>query len=369
MNLPYLVNQDQDIENVFAMSTLGFRLQQARKAGGHSLRSLAQWVAVSHAAIKKYEDGKVYPSSDILLKLAKALNVRIDHFFRPIQISLGEVKFRKRKKLAKKAEEAIKFDVLQQIERRFELEQLYPDPPVSRFTLPFTLKHSVQSFDELESIVQKLREHWKLGTAPIHDLIEAFESRGIRVFLTNSENPDFDGFSATIENQPILVTSSRWPGDRQRFNLAHEFAHYFLEGKLGSHLNEEHACHRFAGALLCPQEALYESVGQKRHRVEWQELILLKERFRLSIAALCYRLKDLHIISESHFNQLMITRSKNGWKNKEPGEPVLPEKAHAFTQLLFHALGEEYISESKAAELLSCSLNHLKTLRAAVTHQ
>ena len=29
-----------------------------------------------------------------------------------------------------------------------------------------------------------------------------------------------------------------------------------------------------------------------------------------------------------------------------------------FNQMLFHALGEEYIGESKAAELLSCSLTH-----------
>ncbi|MEN9654746.1 MAG: hypothetical protein RL235_858, partial [Chlamydiota bacterium] len=40
-----------------------------------------------------------------------------------------------------------------------------------------------------------------------------------------------------------------------------------------------------------------------------------------------------------------------------------PEKAHIFSQMLFHALGEEYIGETKAAELLSCSLSKLKALR------
>ncbi len=79
------------------MSNLGIRLQQARKAAGLSLRSLADLVHLSHAAIKKYEDGDVYPSSDMLIKLARALKVRVDFFFRPIKVSLENVKFRKRK--------------------------------------------------------------------------------------------------------------------------------------------------------------------------------------------------------------------------------------------------------------------------------
>ncbi len=70
--------------------------------------------------------GVVYPSSDMLIKLAKALNVRVDFFFRPIKVSLEHVKFRKRKRLNGKSEQAIKFDVISQIERRLELENLYP---------------------------------------------------------------------------------------------------------------------------------------------------------------------------------------------------------------------------------------------------
>jgi transcriptional regulator with XRE-family HTH domain len=63
------------------MSNLSIRLQQARKAAGLSLRALADLIPLSHAAIKKYEDGLVYPSSDMLLKLARALDwqYRQDH--------------------------------------------------------------------------------------------------------------------------------------------------------------------------------------------------------------------------------------------------------------------------------------------------
>ncbi|MCX6990061.1 MAG: helix-turn-helix transcriptional regulator [Chlamydiae bacterium] len=79
------------------MSNLGMRIQQARKVSGLSLRALADLTNLSYVAIKKYEDGEEYPSSDILIKLSKVLKVRVDFFFRPIKVTLEDVKFRMRK--------------------------------------------------------------------------------------------------------------------------------------------------------------------------------------------------------------------------------------------------------------------------------
>jgi hypothetical protein len=58
-------------------------------------------------------------------KASKDLKARVDFFFCLIKVSLENVKFRKRKKLDRKAEEAIEFEVINQIERRLELENLY----------------------------------------------------------------------------------------------------------------------------------------------------------------------------------------------------------------------------------------------------
>lgn len=345
------------------MSNLGIRLQQARKSAGLSLRVLAQAVGLSHAAIKKYEDGDLYPSSDMLLKIAKVLKVRVDFFFRPIKVTLNHVKFRKRQKLSMKAEEVIKFDVISQIERRLELENLYPSSPIGSFELPEDFPEQINNFEKIESAAEKLREYWKLGFAPIHDLIDALESHGVRVFIVDSAEEDFDGLSTIINNQPIIVIGSRWSGDRQRFNLIHELAHYILNNRRSEELDEEQACNRFAGAFLFPREAVFQAMGKERRAVEWQELLLLKEQYQLSMGAICYRLKDLKIIQEPYFKSLMIRFRQKGWHRKEPGIVIPSEKTHAFRQMLFHALGEEYIGESKAAELLCCSLNQLKALR------
>jgi Zn-dependent peptidase ImmA (M78 family)/DNA-binding XRE family transcriptional regulator len=356
------------------MNNLGIRLQQARKAAGLSLRAFADLVNLSHAAIKKYEDGDVYPSSDMLIKLAKALKVRVDFFFRPIKVSLENVKFRKRKKLNGKSEEAIKFEVISQIERRLELENLYPSSPVPMFDLPTTLPQKINSLEEIEIVAENLRESWKLGLAPIHDLVDAFEAQGIRVFIIDIDEEHFDGLSTVINDQPIIVISSRWPGDRQRFNLAHELAHYIFIKRLSDKLDEEQACNRFAGAFLFPRVAVFQALGKERRAIEWQELLLLKEQFQVSMGAICYRLKDLGVIQEPYYKNLVIRFRQKGWHRKEPGLEVPSEKAHTFNQMLFHALGEEYIGEPKAAELLSCSLSQLKVLRQvqngnALTHQ
>lgn len=73
---------------------LGGRIQRARKALGLSLRDVGERIEVSHAAIKKYEDNEVTPSSDVLLKLAKALHVKVEYFFRPDHFTLENVHYR-----------------------------------------------------------------------------------------------------------------------------------------------------------------------------------------------------------------------------------------------------------------------------------
>ena len=261
------------------MKTLGRRLYQARSAAGLSLRALAQCVGLSHMAIKKYEDGSLYPSSDILLKLSQALGVRAEYFLRPITAELSEIKFRKREGLSKKAEKAIQSEIRDQIERRMELENLYPLPTSSPFILPENLSQKIRDLNEVENVVNKMRDAWQLGLAPISDLIDLLEKHGIRIFIIQYDEYNFDGLSTFINDEPVIVISSHWPGDRQRFTLAHELGHFIFQGRLLG-LDEEKVCNRFAGAFLFPQQAVFDEVGKHRHSIEWQELVLLKSEYK-----------------------------------------------------------------------------------------
>ncbi len=109
---------------------IGQRLHRARKAAGLSLRELGSRLGLSHAAIKKYEDEQATPTSATLLKLSRALNVRTEYFFRPETVVLDRIAYRKRSTLPKKRLESIEHEVIDQIERRIELESLFSAPPL-----------------------------------------------------------------------------------------------------------------------------------------------------------------------------------------------------------------------------------------------
>ena len=64
------------------------------------------------------------------------------------------------------------------------------------------------------------------------------------------------------------------------------------------------------------------------------------------------RAKQCGIITDATHLGLWKRFSAKGWRKNEPGDPVLCEKPRLFEQLVYRALGEQYVSEAKAAELL-----------------
>lgn len=341
------------------------RLHRARKAAGLSLRDLGERVGVSHAAIKKYEDGVAMPSSDILIALSRALKVRTEYFFRPDSVALQGIEYRKRSSLPKKRLDAITHEIIDQIERRIELENLFPQSPVKSFEMIDGIVDHLSSVDQIEEVAERVRSAWCLGLDPIPDLIDVLETNGIRVFMIDADAENkFDGLAARVNGMPIVVVGRHWPGDRQRFTLAHELGHLILEGRLADDLDEEMACNRFAGAFLFPQASVLQELGQHRNAIELKELGLLKEEFGLSMAGILYRARDLGVITPAYREEQAKLFRFKGWFRKEPGDDYPSEKAHLFEQLVFHALAEEYIGESKAAELMNMPLQQFRRVRS-----
>ncbi|GAA5524704.1 hypothetical protein Maes01_01261 [Microbulbifer aestuariivivens] len=336
------------------------RLMRARKAAGLSMSALATEVGVSANAIKKYEHGETMPTSANLLKLAKALGVRTEYFFRPLKVDLQGVEYRKRANTPQKLLDQINGDVMDQAERWTELLDLYPDSvePVPPFCLPDGLPDQVTSFEQIEDIAILMRSAWALGLNPIPELIDTLESKGIMIISTDIEaKKKFDGLAGTIDSTPVVVISSHHPGDRQRFTLAHELGHLVLSGRLSEGLDEEKACNHFAGAFLLPKPALLQHLGDRRGAIEPRELFMLKHEFGVSMMAILVRVGQCGIISESLQKRYYMTFSKRGWRTQEPGQAYPQEETNLFKQLVYRALGEGYIGEPKAAELIGMSLS------------
>lgn len=337
---------------------IGRRLKMARDAQGLSMKQLADKINISANMIKKYEHNESMPSSDVLLRLLDSLKISLDFLFRPFQVELGEVEFRKKARTPQKLLNQITVDVTNQVERWLTLKELWFDFPTQPFVLDMALP-AVHSLNDIDSIADKLRVHWKLGTNPIPNMIDLLENLGIIVIVSDIENisHQFDGLQATVNGLPIIVVSSAWTGDRQRFTLAHELGHLVLQNcPLPEDIDIEKACNRFAGAFLLPQSKMLQELGEKRSKILLNELSLLKHEYGISMAAILYRAKDLGIISDNYHKSLSIHFRKQGWHKQEPDIPYAGEQTHLFKQLVYHAVAEDIISESKGAELLGISV-------------
>lgn len=349
-------------------SMLSKRLQLARKAAGLSLRELAERVSLSHTAIDKYEKGEAKPSSDILLKLAKVLKVRIEYFFRPDLLSDQQLSFRKHNDIPQKHLDMITHQVIEKIERWLELEKLFPSASIP--FLSIDLPEKISNLEEIEYAAESVRNVWKLGMGPISDLIDTFKMQGIRVFtfsindLNNANEYPFDGIYTLHESIPIIAINENFPGDRQRFTLVHELAHLILDNRLSNEIDTEKACNRFAGAFLFPKDSVLKELGEFRSSIELKELDLLKHEFGVSMLCILHRAEELNVISKKYFDKMYKMFKTKGWYTQEPGNPYPKETTHFFEQFVFRALAEECLGESKAAELLDISLVEFRNIRA-----
>jgi len=340
------------------MSDIGRRIKAARKAAALSLRDLAEQVDVSAQSISKYERGLMTPDSAGLLRLARALGVKVEYFFRSQEVHLSRPAYRKRTTLPRKQEDAIMGQIQEWLERYLEVETLFPDQ-VNAFSMPAGLPRSVSSMEDVERLAEALRAEWEIGTDPIEDLIALLEGHGIKVGLVEGHDK-FDACTFTIDGQgPVIVTKRDLPGDRQRMNVAHELGHYLMETDAGMApaLDSEKAAYRFAAALLVPAGRARAELGQERQHISVGELYILKHKYGFSMQAWLYRARDLGILTESTYRRHQRAFSAAYGRRVEPGQPLPPETPQRLHQLVHRALAEGLISRSRAAELLGESVS------------
>ncbi len=330
---------------------IGERIKQARSLHGFSLRDLAEKVGVSAQAISKYERGIDKPGSSILIKLADALKVKTEFFFRAVELKGLKPVYRKRLMLRKKEEGKILSRIHDWLERYLQIE-LIRGGGKEEDASAVEATETPSSLADIEKLADKFRECWELGTDPIENVIEVLERHNFKVGLVEGDDA-FDACTFTFENDrplPVFVIRKDLPGDRQRFSLAHELGHFLC--KPSDALEPEKVANRFAAAFLVPMSAAYEELGRHRSALDLNELYWLKHKYGMSMMAWVYRAMDLSIISESRAQEYFRTFRAHGWHKKEPGRQVNPEEPTRFYRFVIQALTESVISESRASELL-----------------
>jgi len=341
----------------------GNRLKSARKMAGLSMEDLAEKAGniVTRQSISKYEKGMMKPSSGVIIRLADSLDVKPEYFFRKNTIELTGMQFRKRANLPAKTIEALKERTIDFLERYLELESILGLQ--EKFSNPL-IDFTINNLQDVEKAALKLRAAWKLGLAPISNLLELLEENVIRVHEVHNID-DFDGLSTHVGHFHVIVINKSLSTDHIRFTAAHELAHILCE--FPKNYQNEKLCHAFAGAFLLPKAILERELMRKREQISLWELEEIKQLYGISIQAIIKRAHMLGIVSDFFYRNFQVMLNQKGWKKKEPFEYKGREEAIRFNQLLHYAVSEEIVTLSRGAELSNQSLIDLrKQVKAAV---
>lgn len=342
------------------LPTLASRLHLARKKSGLSLRALAEATngAASHETIRQMENAVKVPDEATMEALCKALGVTREYLMTPLEISLGEVEFRKKAGTSSADRVAIRHELLELLERYLEIEDIMGldlawQPPSLEVSLPND--HD----DYAEEMASELRRAWNLGIEPIYDLTRLLEDKGLKVFVP-AASLDISGLTCEVHraDRPsvfAIVTNRQHSLERRRFTLAHELAHRVLdlEGLTGK--MAESVCNRFAGAFLVPKEALERAMGTTPRMPAYREIVIHKRFFRVSAAMFVLRLKQVGLMDTAQ-RDWFFQKIGHNWRTTEP-EPLEDWMSSQleptrFESLVYQALTLEFISAEKAALLL-----------------
>lgn len=332
----------------------GERLKSARLMSGLSLQGLADKInnRVTKQSLSKYEMGQVVPDSEMIGILSEALNVRPDYFFSDQVLEFGEIEFRKLQNYPAKERTRIVEIAKDELGRYLELEQILGIE--TQFDNPLN-GMSIRSQDDVEKAAETLRKDWGLGSDALSNVIELLEDHHVKVLEIDSSE-EFDGFSTWVNGKsiPLIVLNkaklSEVP-DLKRFTALHELAHLLLDVNHLPEKEKEKFCHAFATAMLIPRDTLKKQLGGNRSKLSFQELAAIKQQYGISMQAIVYRAKDLQLISENYLRQFYIVFNQLGYRKQEPVDYKGEEISNRFSQLLFRALAENFISISKAASL------------------
>ena len=324
------------------------------------MRGLAEALEkeVSAQAIGKYERGEMMPSSGVLLRLTKLLDVSIEYLLSDQVEKLEAVEFRKLSRTSAGDRAKVEATVIDRLQRYLAIEEILDID--SAWQEPRCGNRSLDAEDDGETLSKDLRKEWKLGLDPIPNMTALLEAQGIKVLVIPLPER-VSGLTCLVRRPrhknkvPVIIVNQDITLERRRLTLAHELAHRLLDEI--SPVDHEKASNVFAGAFLIPQEHLVREIGRHRNALGYNELIQLKRMYRVSAAALLVRLKQIGIINNSTL-AYAFQRFARKWRKTEPvplegpgneGKFELPRR---FERLCYRALAEGLISLGKATELL-----------------
>lgn len=326
---------------------MGTRIRQARLLAGMTQQEVADALVdagfqANKAKIIAFEKDRDIPNAPTLMEMSRLFNVPPVWLMHKPKEDIDLQGYRKQSTLRAKTRDAIEAHVCDVAELYIELRsKLYPDMAVN-----FPDRMRVSDFDGAEEAAKQLRRKWQLGDSPIPNLTQIAEANGVVVVDWNRDTREFDGLSLWYrQDVPVIVTKCDVTADRKRFNLAHELGHLVMQ--IPEDIPErqtERLAHRFAGALLVPENVAIEELRKRGARIGFSELGSLKQEYGMSMQGWIYRAKDLGVISEALAERFWRKMNQLGWRMREPCDFAAEEKPILLTQMILNALDEGLVA-------------------------
>lgn len=330
------------------------RLSQARKLRGLSVSDLAAKTNLERQSIYLFEKtiNGISPGADTLVSLAKALNVSITFFTLPLRKSEREAtaasayNFRQLKSTLATSKDKAKtsLHLLAGIMDYFS-EFVDVDIQLPKFDVPHFTELTE---DEIEEIATRTRRLWGMGDGVIPDLTKLLESKGVIVCYMDSAN-GIDGVSAWIDNKPVIVLSNKTTAVRSRASLAHELGHLILHQTVtNDDLKKkefldviENQAWLFAGCFLMPEKSICNEV----YSTNINNLIMVKQRWLVSIAMILMRVRFIGTITEHQFNHALRRLYSEYGRKSEPLDDVIPHEEATLFENIINTLDEHKVSK------------------------
>lgn len=186
----------------------------------------------------------------------------------------------------------------------------------ARFNLPDVKIPDLRDDPDPESAAQILRYEWGLGEKPVSNMIQLLEAKGARVFSLAENTSHVNAYSFWRRGTPFVFLNNYKSAECSRFDAAHELAHLVLhrDGSVTGRVAEDQA-NRFASAFLMPRADVVATLPRV---IDLNQLIKAKARWKVSLAALNYRVHKLRLTTDWRNRDLCIEISKKGYHKSEP---------------------------------------------------
>jgi Zn-dependent peptidase ImmA (M78 family)/DNA-binding XRE family transcriptional regulator len=284
------------VANPIDLSTLSTNLRRLRADRKLNQTQVAEAAGLSRMGYLNIENGEVAPRVDSLMRIAGALDVKLEELLTPVR-ALHSVRFRAQKKMTSREDLLVK--VARWLDDYKELEAIVEDTPAYAFA-PLA--------EELERLPRKKRStegaalaRTAVGLKPealIGDICGLLEDHGVKVFTQELASEGFFGLSIAEPDGRRAIVVNTWDRisvERWIFTAVHELAHLLFHhsafdvAQTDEDADQEHEADLFASHFLVPEERFHEE-WQKACGLGFVERVLTVKRiFRVSWKTVVYR--------------------------------------------------------------------------------